>query len=258
MGEGPRDVLWLNDGQLLVANTFADSVARIQSADNPVVENWIVDQRGTLTEVDRGEALFFDSTLALDGWMSCHSCHSYGHSSGQLNDNLSDGGFGAPKRIPSLHGVHGTEPFAWTGTTTTLTQQMENSVMLTMQGTKPSSNDVRSLVAFVSQLKHPQPGDQDTSVIARGQDLFRRLECIQCHQRPNYTSPKTYNVGLEDEVGNREFNPPSLAGVGNRRAFFHDGRATEIREVFSRWQHQLDAPLSSEQTEELVRFLQSL
>ncbi len=45
--------------------------------------------------------------------MSCHSCHTDGHSSGQSSDTLGDGGFGAPKRVPSLLGVGTTGPWGW-------------------------------------------------------------------------------------------------------------------------------------------------
>ena len=48
--------------------------------------------------------------------MSCHSCHTDGHTNGQLNDNLSDfKTFGAPKRVLSLLGKRDTMPLAWNG-----------------------------------------------------------------------------------------------------------------------------------------------
>ncbi len=47
---------------------------------------------------------------------------------------------------------------------------------------------------------------------------FSRSESAQsCHALPEYTSPGRYDVGLRDEVGNREFNPPSLRGAEQPR-----------------------------------------
>ena len=53
--------------------------------------------------------------LAHDGWFSCHSCHTDGHTNSRLNDSLGDGSFGAPKRVLSLLGVNDTAPWAWNG-----------------------------------------------------------------------------------------------------------------------------------------------
>src|SRR2546429_167098 len=69
-----------------------------------------------LSLAERGELLFYDARLSHDGWFSCHSCHTDGHSNGLLNDNLGDGSFGAPKRVLSLLGVRDTGPWAWNGT----------------------------------------------------------------------------------------------------------------------------------------------
>src|SRR5262249_8233963 len=49
-----------------------------------------------LTLAEQGEILFHDARLSHDDWMSCHSCHTDGHSNGLLNDNLGDGSFDAP------------------------------------------------------------------------------------------------------------------------------------------------------------------
>src|SRR5690606_13584608 len=77
---------------------------------------------------ERGEALFYDGRLSMDGWMSCNSCHTDGHTTGLRNDNLGDDTFGAPKRILSLLGARNTEPYAWNGNSWSLALQMQKSV----------------------------------------------------------------------------------------------------------------------------------
>ncbi len=81
-----------------------------------------------------GEELFYDARLSLDGWYSCHSCHSDGHSTGRLNDNFSDHSFGTPKRILSLLGVADTKPWAWDGSQPSLEAQVQSSIQETMSG----------------------------------------------------------------------------------------------------------------------------
>ena len=53
------------------------------------------------TLLEQGERLFYNARLSHDGWMSCHTCHTDGHSNGQLADTLGDGFYGeARNRIP--------------------------------------------------------------------------------------------------------------------------------------------------------------
>jgi cytochrome c peroxidase len=75
---------------------------------------------------------------------------------------------------------------------------------------------------------------------------------------PTYTSHKSYDVGLTDEVGNREFNPPSLRGVSQGGPYFHDGRAATLADIFTRYRHQLNAQLPEHELADLLQFLRSL
>ena len=74
---------------------------------------------------DRGELLFFDAHLSRDGWLSCHSCHTDGHSNGLLADTLGDGTYGTPKRTLTLRGTVLTDPWAWNGSMQYLQDQIE-------------------------------------------------------------------------------------------------------------------------------------
>jgi len=175
--------------------------------------------------------------LSHDGWMSCHSCHTDGHTNGQLNDNLSDGSFGAPKRVLSLLGVAETGPWAWNGQSKSLEEQVKGSINKTMQGAVQSDEQVAALVAYLKTLSRPVvPSNSadllDADSIRHGKDLFQSLDCQRCHTPPAYTSAGTYDVGLIDSVGNRKFNPPSLRGVGRRVTLFHDGRRDSLEDVF--------------------------
>ena len=98
----------------------------------------------------------------------------------------------------------------------------------------------------------------DQEAYKRGGKIFARHKCATCHTPPLYTSAKTYDIGLRDEAGEKNFNPPSLRGLSQAGPYFHDNRAQTLEEVFTRHRHQLSAPLSSQELSDLLHFLGSL
>lgn len=264
VGPGPRAVVTTPDGlRAYVANTYGDSVTVLDLKDRKVVAEVSLGPQPELTPADRGEMLFHDARLSHDGWLSCHSCHTDGHSPGLLADTLADGSYGTPKRILSLLGVGDTGPWAWNGSLPTLEAQVRRSIESTMQGKKPTQAQVSDLAAYLKTLSPPPPrarllGKIDDQAVRRGRDIFTRQHCTVCHPPPLYTSAKTFDVGLADERGQRQFNPPSLRGVGQGGPYLHDGRAASLAEVFSRYRHQIKAELTKQELDELVQFLESL
>ena len=87
--------------------------------------------------------------------MSCHSCHSDGHTNNLVSDTLGDGSYGTPKRVPSLLGVATTEPWTWTGSVTRLDDQVRNSIATTMHGTKLLDSQIGDLTAYLTSLAPP-------------------------------------------------------------------------------------------------------
>jgi len=196
--------------------------------------------------------------------MSCHSCHTDGHTNGLVNDNFSDKSFGAAKQVLSLLGRKDTEPFAWNASSASLTDQIRKSIVNTMQGANPpKTEDVDAIAAFIESLGPPPSidvvrGTSNPKSIQRGAAIFAQQNCARCHAPPVYTTPATYDVGLEDKQGNREFNPPSLIGVGQRGPYFHDNRAASLADVFHTYSHQLKHELSESDLSDLLAFLRSL
>lgn len=246
-----------------VANTLGDSISVI---DVPARRNRAeirLGSRSGLNQTERGELLFYSGRLSHDGWMSCHSCHTDGHSNGLLNDNLSDGSYGSPKRVLSLRGVADTGPWAWNGSMPDLETQIRTSVRTTMRGHELSVHGVQDLVTFLRTLPPPPPLGRfaehvDQTAIERGRKVFAEQSCANCHTPPAYTSRKTHDVGTETEDDNRAFSPPSLRGVSQGDRFFHDNRAANLTEIFTRHRHQLKKELTKRQVDDLVTFLGSL
>lgn len=244
---------------VFVADTFGDAVTVIDSDKGEKVAAISLGPAPAPGPAERGESLFFDARLSMEGWMSCHSCHSDGHTNGLRSDTLGDGSYGAPKRVPTLLGVADTAPWAWNGGIDRLEEQVRQSVRTTMHGPQPTERQVADLTAYLRTLLPPPPrrGPAGDSV-RRGETVFRARGCVRCHAPPTYTTSRTYEVGLEDEAGKTAFNPPSLRGVGHGAAFFHDGRATRLEEVFTRHRHQVPADMPPPEVDDLLAFLRTL
>jgi YVTN family beta-propeller protein len=280
VGRRPAALALSADGaSAYVANMFGDSVSVVSVKDVKVVKEISLGPQPELGLSERGEMLFYDARLSSDGWYSCNSCHIDGHSNGLLNDNFGDGSFDAvqseqydsplrvsrsgPRRVLSLLGTAYTRPWAWDGKQLSLWGQIRKSIEITMQGPSPPENDVTAIENFLYTLQPPPSvsvarGTVDQAAVARGKKLFERLNCADCHQSSYYTSPAAYDVGLEDKSGNRQFNPPQLLGASQRSTFFHDSRARSLREVFEKYQHNLDEPLPADELDDLIEFIESL
>ncbi len=263
-GHRPTALVPLGDGsRVYVADTLGDAVHLLDVVEGESKAVISLGPQPELTAVERGELLFHDARLSHDGWMSCHSCHTDGHTNHQLNDNLSDGGFDAPKRVLSLLGTADTAPWSWNGSAADLAAQVRKSATVTMQGRDLSNDKVDDLVAYMRSLAPPPAlglvsGNRDKVSIERGRAVFERERCHRCHAPPSYTTTATYDVGLKDELGQSKFNPPALRGVSQRDALFHDNRAGSLEDVVRKFRHQLRDELSDDDASALLAFLRSL
>lgn len=245
--------------QLFVANRFDDSVSIIDIDRKQNTRTVRLGPTRKLSSSERGELLFFDARLSHDGWMSCHSCHTDGHSSELLVDTLGDGDYGAPKRVPSLLGTRNTGPWAWNGSAKTLADQVSKSVTTTMHGDPLTERQTSDLVAYLETLRAPpSPNHLSPIAVRQGSAVFSSQGCVRCHAPPLFTTAASYDVGLIDERNRRSFNPPSLRGVSQRDRLFHDGRYSSVEEAVLGSGHRLTSPLSQPDSAALIAFLKSL
>ncbi|MEZ6058533.1 MAG: cytochrome c peroxidase, partial [Planctomycetaceae bacterium] len=260
VGERPVALAWSPSRETLyVANQLSDSISVVDAVNKVLLRTISIGTDRPLTAAERGEQLFFSAKISLDSWMSCSTCHAEGHTVDEIVDTLGDNDYGAPKRIPSLLGVHQTPPWAWTGASNSLAEQVEKSIRTTMHGPPVTADQVSDIVAYLETLTPPPAIRQpDEPAVVRGGKQFATLGCAKCHTPPAYTSDGVYDVGLVDEAGRTEFNPPSLLGVGHRSRFLHDGRASTLRDLFHVHQHQLKEPLADAAVDDLIAFLESL
>jgi DNA-binding beta-propeller fold protein YncE len=258
VGQRPVSLaLATNERTLFIANWLSDTISVFDLNFQNLVATIPLGPQPEASLADRGEALFYDGTLSHNGWLSCNSCHTDGHSNGQLNDNLGDGSYGAAKRVLSLLGVRDTAPWAWNGGIAKLEDQIRNSIQTTMRG-KASDEQVAALTEFLKTLDPPPRLSKSGESAARGELVFRQQGCAKCHAAPQFTTPKIYDVGLHDEVGNSEFNPPSLRGISQRDSFFHDSRAHDLASVFTQFHHGIKAQTTDRDLQDLMIFLRGI
>ncbi len=147
---------------------------------------------------------------------------------------------------------------------------MVESFTKSMQGPKPSSSDVKALIAFLGTLDYPKnpyrlPDGGLTPAAGRGQAVFRsgKAACSSCHGGPELTDGKIHEAGLEErDDAYRGYNPPSLRGVYDKDPYLHDGRAKTLRETLT-GPHNGDnvatiGDLSTQELDDLIAYLKSL
>jgi cytochrome c peroxidase len=266
VGRRPTALVGGTECQPLVSiNTADDSLTVLDPASGDERRTISLSRPTRLSPAERGELLFFDGRLSRDGWMSCHSCHTEGHTNGLLADTTGDDTFGTPKRTLTLRNTALTDPWAWNGAVKYLHDQVEKSLRETMHAPAVRAEDVGDLVSYLHTLPPPPPLEPvrqdaaDRARVERGRQFFHDRGCVRCHIPPlTYSSHEVHDVGFADERGLRQFNPPSLRGVGQGYRFLHDNRAASLEEVFTRYHHKAGPGTSPENLADLLRFLRSL
>jgi Di-haem cytochrome c peroxidase len=267
VGRYPISCVMSRDGQrCFVANQFDDSVCVVNLKEGKLADTILLGAIRTLSEEERGERLFHSAEFSHDRWMTCASCHVEGHTNGQLNDNLGDRTYGAPKRVLTLLGVGDTHPYSWLGHEATIEKQVVRSILKTMQSYRTIDPDeMKQLAAYCASLPPPPSirqarGVAEDAVTELGRNLFTSKGCIDCHSAPKFTSSDVYDVGMKDEKGAGQFNPPSLLGVSQRGpAYFHDNRADGLKSVLADHPRKPgQQKLTEAETAALIAYLETL
>jgi DNA-binding beta-propeller fold protein YncE len=244
-----------------IVNSLSDSVTIVDLKSPGIVRTVPLGPPRKARSVERGEAAFFNAKLSLENWMSCHSCHTDGHTNNRLADTLGDGRYGNAKRVPSLLGTANTSPWGWTGSQKTLVGQLKKTFATTMHAPSRSAETAADLAAYLKSLR-PAPslsmarGPSDKALAEAGEVVFRSTGCVECHSGNQFTADRVFDVDLEDQVGLRRFNPPSLLGVSQRDRLLHDGRARSLDELLDC--HPPGIALSRQQKRQLVTYLNGL
>ena len=279
LGGRPTELAFAPDGKTLyVANYLANAVQVVDAGAATLSRTIPLGGPETPSLARLGEALFHDADRSANHWYSCNSCHGDGgHTNGLDYDTMNDGWqdltsnhLRSRKKVPTLRRVAATGPWTWHGWQDSLDDAITESYTKSMQGKRPSKDEVRAVAAYLETLDFPKnpnlaPGGQPTPAARRGEALFRSASvgCASCHGGPEFTDGKLHDVGLT-ERGDvyKKHNPPSLKGVYDKDPYLHDGRARTLREALA-GAHSPEAlvagpALSDADLDDLVAYLKSL
>ncbi len=268
LGGRPMAVRFDPSGEhVLVANYLTNKVQVVDVAERKVERELILGGEVEPSLARRGEAIFFDAHRSTDGWYSCHSCHYEGHTNAVTIDTRNDMSDNTFKMVLTLRNIQHTGPWFWHGWQKSLPEAVHRSLIETMQGPRPSDDEVLELVAYLKTLE----GDRgarppaDTEAVERGRDIFtgQVANCASCHIAPSYTDGEIHDVGLGSEYDNFEgYNTPTLLGIANRTGYLHHGRARSLDELLT----DLHSPakvsgtreLTDRERADLIAFLETL
>lgn len=270
VGGRPQGLALLSDQVAVVANYLGNSIQLVDLVSGSVTREISLGAPESPSLARRGEIIFYDADRSMHSWFSCHTCHTDGHTAGQVFDTRNDRSYGTPKLTPSLRGVAGTGPWTWHGWQTDLTDAMKRSLTESMATRKPiTDDDAEAMVAYLKTLDHPvnprsDEVDQTTaSRLEAGRRLFEgRAGCANCHRGSEFTSDEAFDGKVEDRKDrDPNYNPPTLRGVSSRRRFLHTGKARSLDAVLGRYHRPEDLvgeTLTDEERAAIVDYLKSL
>jgi len=267
-GRGPHAVAVSPDGaQLAVAQYYSGSVALVSTATAKVSTTLALGPSREPDAARRGEMVFHDATICFQRWLSCSTCHpDNGRTDGLRWDLLNDG-IGTPQRTRSLLLSHKIRPTTSRGVREGIEDSVPKGLIFLLH--MPDKELVEPLIAYLSSLEpEPSPflvGGELSAAARRGEELFRdKAGCVSCHTGELRTDQKHHNVGTRGEFDRPtdEFYTPRLVELYRAAPFLHDGRAANLRDVFTihdpQGRHGSASELTPSELEDLVEYLNSL
>jgi cytochrome c peroxidase len=183
-----------------------------------------------------------------------------------LNWDLLNDGLGTPKNTKSMVWAHRTPPAMSLGVRETAETAVRAGIRHIQFVVRPEA-DAAAIDAYLKSLEplpSPYMTAKDLNAKAQsGKRVYEKAGCQGCHTPPLYTSLKAYDVGTGTgrEAG-EAFDTPTLVEIWRTAPYLHDGRATTLEEVLTKFnpgdRHGKTSPLSATELEELIAFLLSL
>ncbi len=277
LGGRPTELAFAPDGKMLyVANFLADAVQVVDTESAELVETIPLGAPAALSLARQGEILFHDASRSFNQWYSCNTCHSDGHTNGLHFDTLNDGRQDlrnvherSRKKSPTLRRVTYTAPWTWHGWQLSLEEATSESFTKSMQGTKPTDEEARAVVAYLETLDYPKnpyklPDGSLSPEAERGKAVFSsaKAACNTCHGGPEFTDGKIHMGGLEEpDDAYKGYNPPSLRGVYDKYPYLHDARSATLHDALS-GPHSTEitgtGELSEQELADLIAYLKTL
>jgi cytochrome c peroxidase len=223
--------------------------------------------------IDKGRALFNDTSLSGGGQWSCASCHPLGgHTDNKtyLGVEVVPDSTPAGRSTPTLWGAGQRQAqWSWAGNIPAIETNIRGIIVNRMKGPEPSRETLEALAAYVRSLPNPPARflnldgmlrDAAPADVKRGFAIFSgKGGCTSCHL------PASYDKRDPEDVGSGGvFKVPSLRSVARTAPYFHDGRfktleetATFMFEFFKKKTGSAET-LGENELRDLVAFLRAL
>jgi YVTN family beta-propeller protein len=263
-GAGPRG-LTVRGSHVYVTEYFTDNIAAVTLAaeKETKVRSLPLGPKPQWNEVRRGEMLFHDGRVCLQGWQSCASCHPEGRADG-LNWDLLNDGEGNPKNTKSILLSHQTPPAMALGVHPTAEAAVRSGIKHILMSERPEA-EAAAIDAWLRSLKPlPSPflvNGRLSPAAERGRRLFEsdHVGCAKCHAAPRYTDLKMHDVGSRGESKDGPaFDTPTLIETWRTSPYLRDGHYTTIEQLLRKGKHGLVNKLSDAEIADLVQFVLSL
>jgi len=266
-GIGPRGLAIIGT-KAYVAEYFTDSigVVDIGASAQQAVKSIPLGKTKRATFIRKGEVLFNDASLSYQAWNSCTSCHTGDGRASALNWDLLNDGVGNPKNIRSLLLSHKTPPAMITGVRPDAEKAVRSGIRY-IQFASTTERKAQAIDAYLKSLKpiaSPYLVNGELSEAAqKGKKHFSKAGCLLCHSQPLYTNMIKYDIGTStEEDDNQEYDTPTLIEVWRTAPYLHDGRASTIKDVLTKFnkndRHGRTSELTDKEIEELAEFILSL
>lgn len=239
---------------------------------DPRLAGWIKlypGEEGTpQTTVRKGEQDFCDAAdLCLGDWHSCHSCHPFGRSDA-LKWDLQNDGDGNYKNDKSLLYAHITPKSMATAARKHAEQATRKGLeFILFYDSKSVEQRAAGIDEYLRSLRAvPSPyldRGRLSEAARRGKKVFYRLNCNQCHPAETYFTDKKQHIGLKgaDDIGQDDgiWDTPTLHEVWRTAPYFHDGRTTDMKDLYKPpVRHGVFKEVSEQELDDLVEYVNSL
>lgn len=266
--QGPRGVAVSPDGkQVAVAIYFAGQVGLLETASAQVTKYVDVGAQPAETWVRQGERIYHDASRTLQGWLSCASCHPDARTDG-LDWNMLNGVPGDPKNTHTMLYSPNTPPVMSMGQRGTaalaITAGFKN-----IEFVMPEHSWEVAVGRYLNTLvaePYNKAGAPKSAAAQRGEGVFEKAGCGDCHAGRYYTDLKPHDVGTKGlKDGPAEagiYYSTTLAELWRTAPYLHDGSAATLKDVVTTKnagdKHGKTSGLTSSEIDDLVQYLLEL
>lgn len=264
-GNGPRNIAVIGT-KAFIAEYFTDTLTVVDPTSSPVRCTSIpLRPKPVPDTVRQGEIFFHDSALCFQQWQSCASCHPDSRVDG-LNWDLLNDGMGNPKQTKNMMMAHKTPPSMMSGIRDSAEVAVRSGLRYIQFAVRPEE-DAKAIDEYLKSLKPaPSPhlvNGRLSDSARRGEKVFKKAGCADCHPAPLFSSLKPYDVGTGADLDkDKAYDTPTLVECWRTAPYLVDGRAATIKDVLTTFnkgdRHGTTSGLNEQELADLEAYVLSL